>query len=383
MRAMDFVIKELGRRKAKLAFSILGIVLAIAIFVATQSVGDAMYTKTKDELSNFGANIIVQPRDEEINAYFGSSVTGTATIPESYVEKIHEMDNSEMLRAVSPKLFKHFQVNGINLLVAGITDAERKLKVWWRTNNMLVGDEFPQGKQVLLGHYAAARLGFPDEIKLEEEAFTVSGVLDETGSADDYMAFVPLGILQNSMGKNREVNVIEIATGCIACPSMNIYDHAEEIDGMLPDDARVVTVKQIAEAQIGTLKRVENLTFVILVVALGLSVLVLINYMFSSVSEQKHEIGVLTAIGMDARRIYKFFIMKALIIGLIGGFLGFFVGSGISIIIGPQIANTLVQPLPKLFPYSIVISVAICTISSVLAARKAARLDPVEALKVI
>jgi putative ABC transport system permease protein len=383
MRAIDFVIKELGRRKAKLVFSILGIVLAIAIFVATQSVGNAMYTRTKEELSNFGANIIVQPKDEEINAYFGSLVTGTATIPELYVEKIYEMDNSEMLRAVSPKLYKYFQVNGINLLVTGITDAERKLKVWWRINNMLVADEFPQGDQVLLGYYAAARLGFPDEIRLDGNVFRVTGILDKTGSADDYMAFVPLKILQDYVGRNGEVNVIEIATGCIACPSMNIYDHAKEIDNALPDDAKVVTVKQIAEAQIATLKRVENLTFVILVIVFGLSVFVMINYMFSSVSEQKREIGALTAMGMDAHHIYKFFIMKALIIGLIGGFLGYFVGSSLSVIIGPQVANTLVQPLPKLFPYSIVISVVICIISSILAAGKATKLDPVEALRVI
>jgi len=382
MRTTDFVVKELGRRKMKLVVSILCVVLGIAIFIAAQTIGDAMHTKTEEELYKFGSNILVQPRSESIETYFGS-VTESATIPEGYVDKIWEIEHRDMLRVVSPKVYKYFDVGDVNLMIAGVTGEELKLKSWWRIDDMLVGDEFPQGNEVLLGHYAAARLRSPEEIRLKDETFTVTGVLDETGSADDYMAFVPLGVLQNLIGRKRLVNVIEIASGCIACEGMNIYDHAKEIDAALPDDARVIPIKQIAEAQIGTLTKVEGLVFVICSIVLCLSAFVVMNYMFSSVSEQRHEIGILLAIGMDAHQIYKFFIVKALIIGVVGGLLGYVAGTTISMVVGHQIAGTSVPPLLELLPYSIIISTVICTTSSILPARRATQLDPVEALQVM
>jgi putative ABC transport system permease protein len=107
----------------------------------------------------------------------------------------------------------------------------------------------------------------------------------------------------------------------------------------------------------------------------------MMNYMSSSVSERRREIGILVAIGMDVSQLYKLFISKALILGVVGGLVGFAVGTLISMVAGPQIADTAVSPIFQLLPYSILISTVICIVSSLLPARRAARLDPVEALR--
>ena len=380
MRTIDFVAKEMGRRKWKAAAGISCILLGISIFVAAQTTNEALYEKAKEQLLRFGANIIVQPKDEPFDAY-SVSPGGSATLPEIYVDKIRNIEHSGMLVAVSPKLYERFEVGDVNLLVVGVTDDERKAKPWWMINKMVVTDEFPQGSQVLLGHYAGAHLGAASRIKLKGETFAVTGVLDETGSADDFMAFVPLHTLQDLTGKKRMVNLIEVSTSCIACPEMNLYDFVNEIDAALPDDAKVIPVKQIAEAQMGTLTKIGDFTRIISIVVLCLGAFLMMNYMASSVSERRREIGILLAIGMDASKIYKVFVLKALILGVGGGLAGYAVGTLISMVAGPQIADTAVSPIFQLLPYSIVISTVICIISSILPARRAARLDPVEALR--
>lgn len=380
MRTIDFVAKELGRRKVKSIAGVLCILLGISIFVAAQTTNEALYDKAKEQLLRFGANIIVQPKGEPFD-FYTTSPRASVLLPEAYAHKIRNIEHSGMLVAVSPKLYERFEVGNVSLLVVGVTNDERKAKPWWMIDKKVVTNEFPEGNQVLLGHYASAHLGSLSQLKLNGETFTVSGVLDETGSADDLMAFVPLHILQNLTGKKRLTNIIEISTSCIACSTMNIYDIANEIDEILPDDAEVIPVKQIAEAQIGALTKIEDFIRIIYIVVLCLGGFLMMNYMSSSVSERRREIGILLAIGMDANKIYRFFILKALILGIVGGCAGYGVGTLISMVAGPQLADTPVSPILQLLPYAVVISTVVCIIATILPARRATQLDPVEALQ--
>jgi putative ABC transport system permease protein len=354
--------------------------LGISIFVAAHTINKALYDNAKEQLLRFGANIIIQPKDGPFDAYAASPVDG-ALLPEVYAERLKNIEHSGMLVAVSPKLYERFEVENVNLLVAGVTEAEKNAKRWWMIKGKLVTGEFPKGNQILLGHYVAAHLGPILQITLKGETFAVSGVLDETCSADDLMAFVPLHVLQNLTGKRRLVNIIEVSTSCIACSEMNIYNIADEIDRVLPGDAKVIPVKRIAEAQIGTLTKIEDFIRIVYMVVLCLGGFLLMNYMSSSVSERRHEIGILLAIGMDANKMYGFFVLKALILGIVGGLAGYGLGTLISAVAGPQLAETPVSPILGLLPYSILISTALCIIATIFPARRAAQLDPVEALR--
>jgi putative ABC transport system permease protein len=380
MRTVDFVAKELARRKAKSIAGVLCVLLGISIFVAAHTINRALYDKAKEQLLRFGANIIIQPKDEPFDLYSASPGDG-ALLPEVYAERLKNIEHSGMLVAVSPKLYERFEVENVNLLVSGVTEAERTAKPWWMINRKLVTNEFPHGNQILLGQYAAGHLGPARQIALKGQTFAVSGILDETGSTDDLMAFVPLPVLQNITGKKRLVNIIEVSTSCIACSEMNIYNIADEIDKALPDDAKVIPVKRIAEAQIGTLTKIEDFIRIVYIVVLCLGGFLMMNYMSASVSERRHEIGILLAIGMDASKMYKFFVLKALILGVIGGLAGYALGTLISAVAGPQLADTPVPPILGLFPYSVLISTALCIIATIFPARRAAQLDPVEALR--
>jgi putative ABC transport system permease protein len=387
VRTIDFVTKEILRRARKSVAGVLFILLGISIFVACQTINKALHDRVKEQLLRFGANIIVQPKGQPFDLYSGTT-KGGILLSEDYVDKIESIEHKKMLIAVSPKLYERFEVKGKSLLVVGIKPDERKAKPWWMIGNSVVTDEFPAtdefplDNQILLGHYAAASLGQEiSEIKLDDKVFKVSGVLDETGSPDDFMAFVPLATLQKLVNKVGMVNLVEVSTSCIACKAMNIYTVTEEIDKALPPDAKVMAVKQIAEAQMGTLKKIMGFTMIIYLVVLVLCAFLLVNYMSSAVDERRREIGMLLAMGMDPRKIQVVFVSKVLIFAAIGGLLGYILGSGISIFLGPLIAETKVLPIPNLLPISFAIAFALGVISSIVPTMRISRLDPVEALR--
>lgn len=387
MRTSDFVTKESIRRPRKSIAGILFILLGTSIFVACQTINKALHDRVKEQLLRFGANIIVQPKGQPFDLYSGTT-EGGILLPEDYVDKIQSIDHKGMLIAVSPKLYERFEVGGKSLLVVGIKPDERKAKPWWMIGNRVITDEFPAtyefplDNQILLGHYAAASLGEErSEIKLGDKIFKVSGVLDETGSPDDFMAFVSLASLQKLVKKAGMVNLVEVSTSCIACKAMNIYTVTEEIDKALPPDAKVMAVKQIAEAQMGTLKKIMGFTMIVYLVVLVLCAFLLVNYMSSAVDERRREIGMLLAMGMDPRKIQLIFLSKVLVFAVIGGLSGYILGSGISILLGPLIAETRVPPIASLLVISFAIAVALGVISSIVPARRISGLDPVEVLR--
>lgn len=381
VRSIDFIIKESLRRPRKSLAALLFIVLAISIFVACQTLNKALEDRTKEQLLRFGANIVVRPKGQPFDLHAGTD-EGGVLLPETYTDRIQTIKHHKMLVAVSPKLYERFTVSGQSLLVAGITPAERKAKPWWLTENDVLTDEFPLGNEILLGHFAAGRLDENvSEIRLGAQTFRVSGVLDETGSPDDFMAFVPLGRLQSLRHKDGMVNVVEVSTSCIACKAMDIRDVAREIDVALPDDAHVLLVRQVAEAQMGTLKKVAAFTWGISTVILGLCVLLLMNYISASVENRKREVGMLLAMGMDPRKVQLVFVGKVLLFATVGGVLGYVIGSGASVLLGPAVAGADVPPIGFLLPVAVALALVLAFISSILPTSKIARIDPVEALR--
>jgi putative ABC transport system permease protein len=100
------------------------------------------------------------------------------------------------------------------------------------------------------------------------------------------------------------------------------------------------------------------------------------NYMYANVFERRREIGTFMALGAGSGLVLKLFLLKALLIGLVGGIGGYVVGTLLAVILGPRLAGVTVLPMPTLLLWAIGISVAITLAASYFPARRAARLDP-------
>ena len=120
-------------------------------------------------------------------------------------------------------------------------------------------------------------------------------------------------------------------------------------------------------------------------IVLGVIVLVggasVANYMYANVYERRREIGTLMALGAGSSVILRMFLLKALLLGFVGGISGYALGTVLAVTLGPRLAGIPVLPMPVLLAWAVGLSLAIALAASYFPARRAARLDPCDALQ--
>ena len=147
-------------------------------------------------------------------------------------------------------------------------------------------------------------------------------ILPITGTVDDGRMFAHLHTVQKLAGKDSVLHSIEIV-GCCSAISTGLI---QQINKLLPD-AKVVTISQIVTTQIRANTVMKRISLIMLVVILVVGGASIANYMFANVYERRREIGIYMAMGANSTWILKLFLLKALIIGLAGGIIGYILGS--------------------------------------------------------
>ena len=167
------------------------------------------------------------------------------------------------------------------------------------------------------------------------------------------------------------VNAIEIV-GCCQEISNGLV---QKINTLLPE-AKVVTITQIADAQIKMNTMMKRLSLIFLVIILFVGGAGIANYMYANVFERRREIGTLMALGANSYLILQIFLLKALLLGVVGGVGGYALGTVLAMTLGPQLAGVPVLPMPLLALWAMLISVGLTLVASFFPAPRAARLDP-------
>jgi len=149
----------------------------------------------------------------------------------------------------------------------------------------------------------------------------------------------------------------------------------EKVNQLLPG-ANVVTVKQVVATQQNVNNMMGRLSLIFLVIIVVVGGAGIANYMYANVFERRREIGTLMALGAESGLVLRIFLLKALLLGLVGGMGGYAIGTTIAVTLGPKLAKVPVLPMPILALWAIGISVGITLLASYFPARRAARLDP-------
>ncbi len=227
--------------------------------------------------------------------------------------------------------------------------------------------------EILIGSDVAALQGIAegDSLTLLGEPFSVVAVLPETGTVDDSRIFGHLHTIQRLAGKGPVVNCIEIV-GCCKEIAAGLVD---SVNKLLPD-AKVVTVKQMVATQQNINHMMGRLSMIFLAIIVVVGGAGIANYMYSNVYERRREIGTLMALGAESGLVLRIFLLKALLLGLVGGLGGFAIGTTLAVILGPELAGVPVRPMPVLVLWAVGISAGITLAASYFPARRAARLDP-------
>ena len=382
MRPTTLVLKNLQRRKTRTILNSIGLILAIAVIVATFTISNSMEQQIGQEVEKYGPNIVVTPQTQSIMVPYGNVMVGKSTFNQAELEKLATIPNALNIRIVSPKLYTEALVeNQSMLLVEGVNvEDEQYLKVWWRING-----EIPQtGNEAILGSEITKALGVSigSDLKINGEPFRVTGYLNETGSNDDYTVFIPLASAQTLAGQPGEVSLVDIGALCNDCPVENI---SRQIMAVIPG-VRASPVLQAVETRMQTVEQAANFSLMLAAVVLVAGCVSVMNTMISSVTQRRREMGVFMSLGADDVFIYKIFIFEALLLGLVGGVFGLGLGVFVSVFLAPLLLSTSasLSSVPVfVFPLSIGVSVVSCLVASLYPTWKATKIDPVSALKAI
>lgn len=411
MRISTIAFANLRRRRGKALFLTAGIAIGIGTVVALLNLSGSIKEEIGSQLDRFGANIVVVPQSSSMALdYGGISVSGVSfdvhQLTGEDAKRILEIPYHKRLSVVAPKLLSAVQVDGKQVLLAGVDfTAELRLKRWWHLSgqkpqtqeDVLVGFdaakalsliEPPLGVQDISGgngHHSSAESSDirirHDLLQLAGQAHHVAGVIGPTGGPEDRMIFASLGRVQALLGRPGQLSIIEVSALCKDCP---VSDIVSQISRQLPH-AKVSAVQQAVRARTEAVERLTKFSAVVSVVVLAIGALMIFTTMMGSVIERTKEIGVLRAIGFRRSHIIKELMIEVSAISAAGGLMGWSAGTIASWAVLPYFSETRVafelrSPLVLL---AVAVAVVIGVLSSVYPALRASRLDPSEAVRYV
>ena len=336
------------------------------------------------KLDEFGANILIIPRSDDLSlSYGGLSIGGVSmdaqTLKDSDIPKIRQIEVRENISTVSPKLIGVIEIEGKKVPLMGVEfQEEARLKKWWKIHGAL-----PKSREeALLGSEAAVKLfkSTGDTLSINGKAVRITGILDETGSQDDFLIFGDLTFVQETMKKAGALSLIEVSAFCNSCP---IEEIVRQISKELPH-AKVTAIKQTLQTKMEALDHFKKFSIGISVIVLLIGSLIVFTNMMASVNERKREIGIFRAIGFRKSHVVRIIFLESLIVGVMAGIIGYGLGLGVSLLVGPMITGVkggtiMIDPLLAIG--AVFLSALIGILSSAYPAIHASKMDPTVALR--
>jgi putative ABC transport system permease protein len=384
LKLYNISINNLRRRKGKMIFLVMGLFIGIATIVTLLSITESMSRDIEERLDQFGANIVMVPRSDNLSLSYGGIDVGgvsyeTVEFEEGRMSEIREIENKQNLGAVVPKILGSAEINGRKVLLMGTNvNDEMLLKSWW----MFEGG-MPGAMEVMAGSEAAVTLGLKvgDHFDIDGREFKVAAVLKPTGGSEDSIVIGNLAEVQAILGKEGKISMVEISAFCRGCP---ISDIVLQIAGKFPE-GKVTALQQAVMSKMQSIELFKSFSYgiALLVVFIG-SLLVFIT-MMGSVNERTREIGIFRAIGFRRSHVMQIILLEAMLIGLVGGVLGYLGGNGVAWAVMPLVIKdgAFAGFNLSLGGVAVLLAVSLSLLASLYPAQKASKLDPSEALRAL
>jgi putative ABC transport system permease protein len=398
-------LQSLRSHGLRSALTVLGIVIGVAAVITVMAVGAGSQRDIIERIQSLGGNLLlVLPGSARTEgARLGSGTRDTLTVADANAIR-REITTAIF---VAPSIYERAQVvrghHNWATTVQGVTPDYLRAREWpVAVGRPITENDVRTGaKVVVLGASVAEQL-FPMErplgeiIRIDNIPFRVIGILakkgqSSTGADQDDKAMMPLTtaasrVIGASRTRVDSVQYIMVKVG----DARWLEPTATELRALLrqrhrlrPDQADDFTIRNLAEVQESREEAAGVLAFWLAAVASvslivgGISVM---NIMLVSVSERTREIGLRLAVGARPRDIRNQFLTEAVVLSLVGGTIGFFLGVGLSLVIA------LIRDLPVLIqPRAILLAevsaMAVGIFFGLYPALKAARMAPIDALR--
>ena len=384
----------------------LGIVIGVAAIIAMVGVGAGAQERVAEQIRSLGSNLlVVVASTTNLGGVRGGAGTRIALSDDDAFAMQRELP---AVQAAAPALSRQLQVVRGNLnwatLISGVTTEWFEVKDWRVLDGRPIAPEDYHGaaKVAVIGQTAAYHLFGDDDpighsIRIQRVPFVIVGVLDRkgqntSGQDQDDVVMVPLSTARERLfgriraGRPRAVWAITVKvreTEDFATAASQIRELLRQRHRLQPYDDDDFTIRdplETVQAQQEAARVMAYLLAAIAAVSLLVGGIGIMNVMLVSVTERTREIGLRMAVGARQRDILIQFLGEALVLSLVGGAIGVGVGLGSSTAIS-HFADWRTLIAIDAIAVAFCSSAAVGIVFGLYPARKAARLDPIEALR--
>jgi len=389
-------LRAIRRNLLRSFLTVLGIVIGVAAVITMVTLGNGATQSVKDQISSMGSNLLIVVPGQR----FGPGSDGAPLFKSADVEAIRNQITAA--ERVSPMVSKAvtavYQANNWSTVVLGTSESYFVSGNWRLAAGRTFNEtEERSGKAVcVIGETVRERLfgrqnPVGSEIRIKQFACEVIGLLEPKGqsamgSDQDDTVVMPLRTVQRRLSGSPDINRLTVSVrdgasmdsvkeqvALLMRERRNIGENEE-------DDFRVMDTRQIAETLTSTTKILTMLLAAVAAVSLLVGGIGIMNIMLVSVTERTREIGTRLAIGALEREVLLQFLIEAVVLASLGGLVGIALATGASIgLAGLMKVPYLFDPGINLLSFAF--AAAIGVIFGYFPARRAAGLNPIDALR--
>jgi putative ABC transport system permease protein len=390
-------MRELRRNVMRSILTILGIVIGVAAVIIMVTIGSGATLQVGQQIASMGSNLLMVTPGKRLGP--GQS-TGNIPFKQSDTEAIaKEVNSIKAVASVSSQSVKAiFSNQNWSTQVTGtdnsyITVTNRSIK----SGRQFTESEARSGAAVcIVGETVVKKLfggqdALGENIRLENISCEIIGILkgkgqSSMGTDQDDIVIIPLSTFQRRIAGNQDVGMIQlsvqdgVSTEKVQKNIEQLLRVRRHLSPSDDDNFNVMDMKEIASMLTGTTQMMTALLSAVAAVSLLVGGIGIMNIMLVSVTERTREIGIRLAIGAFEREVLMQFLVEAVVLSSFGGLIGIVLALAASV----WLAGIL--SVPFVFNAGIVIvaflfSAAVGVIFGYFPAMKAARLDPIEALR--
>ena len=420
------LLSVLVRQKKKLFLIALTVALGVSLATAMLNVMFDVGDKVNQELKAYGANLNIVPKGAAlVNELYQLDNTDTQAaiqyIKQDDLVKIKMIFWAYNIVDFAPYLTTQVTVNDKPVTLVGtwfnkhltiptgdeVDTGMLAMKSWWSIEGNTMKDDNLQG--VMVGETIAKQLNLKlgDSLELispltnKKVTLTVNNIF-HSGGIEDSQLYVSLPVAQNLANKDGLVERVEVSA--LTTPENDlarkaaqdpnslsrtewdtwyctayISSIAYQLEELMPD-VRVKAIMQVAESEGSILQKTQLLMLLLTVLSLICSALAISNLVTANVIERSTEIGLLKALGATNISVAMLILTEILIIALLGGMVGYFVGLGFAQIIGQTVFGSFVEPKMIIIPLVLIMVSMITLLGSLPALRIMMFLRPTDVL---